>query len=316
MKLVVARLIRGVGLVGAGCALMMSTGCVRDPADQGWTPGSITASYRDRLSAEDQRKLSLRDKLRDIDPCGFIDLDSIRQHGPIAATGTPGSCEVHHPEGGPSYIRVSIEGSPELYASRNDPKQLSLAGTPAIETHDNPGNACRISIGRDTDSSLTYLTGDNDCSILESVVAASVPLIAKSPAYPEPRAKLDRLDPCLSIDSLPADRHPILHLQFDSLNTCAYSVAPDTYSTQVAVYFGTHRGYVEPMQYVIGDARVSMAALGPDDCRASAQLDQRADPAAHPYAVYDDITVSVNTGGCDATRPILAELIDRYRHMS
>ncbi|MFB7719474.1 hypothetical protein [Nocardia sp. NPDC056100] len=260
--------------------------------------------------------MSLRDKLRVIDPCGFIDLDSVRRQGPITTTGTPGSCEVRHPDGALSYIRVSIEGSPELYARRDDPKKLSLAGTPAIETHDNPGNACRISIGRDTESSLTYLTGDSDCSMLESVVAASVPLIATAPAYPEPRGTLDRLDPCLPIETLPADRHPILHLQFDSLNTCAYSVAPDTYSTQVTVSFGTHRGYVELMQYVIGDARVSMTATGPNDCRASAQLDQRPDPAAQPYAVYDDITVSVNTGGCDATRPILAELIDRYRHMS
>ncbi|WP_157227806.1 hypothetical protein [Nocardia asiatica] len=193
--------------------MTLLTGCVHDItgaalpaiADNG------PSSYRRGLSAEDQARLAVSDRVRELDPCGFVNEAAVATLGvPIYFGQGQGfdSCILRfQPSIGPSRIyEVTIDTG--LRDTETPPTTIH-----SVPVRLRPADGCMATVPYKPRDFVFWLKGrenSNTCTEAVAFVRAALPMLQSRPVRARSQRVLDtplaRLDPCAALSIIGKNR--------------------------------------------------------------------------------------------------------------
>ncbi len=310
-------------LLASGCASTVDGAAV--PVDRGYRANITTEVARERLSEHD--------RMRRVDPCGFIDEASATSIGRVAYFG-PGldqdGCEVR-------FDRLTTPK--RIWALRmtitviqdGSGQATSFAGRSASET--SLDGMCSIALDYQGERAFHYTLDSEDgspCEELRAIVTASAPLLDINPPRAEsakmPKTKAWTLDPCAALSTtFPAEQRFYMTGLPSNPFECDFWLGnraePGDVNRHKITYSHIHQSQVTFMApadrrlRIVGvDAREHRGEK--DYCKITAFVGANNPfPTTDYYGKPEPLVeaVEVTGTGCDNVRRLAAEVVKNYQ---
>lgn len=325
MAMAAALTVAAASLLASGCASSIDGTAV-----------AIDRGYRANLTTDTAREvLNEQDRMRRLDPCGFIDEASVNTLGRIAYFG-PGldqdGCEVRFDRTTtPKRIYALTLGLTVLRTGYG--QATSFGGRSASVTSDEDG-MCSIAVDFQGQRAFHYLIhsdGASPCEELRAIVAASAPLLDTFPpraaSTKMPKTKAWTLDPCAALSTaFPADQRFYMTGLPSNPYKCDFWLgdrsAPGDTNRHTITYSHTQQTQVTFMPEadrrlrIVGfDAREHSGDQ--DYCKISVFVG-----ANNPFPTTDYYgnpeplveVIEITGKGCDKVRRLAAEVVKNYQN--
>ncbi|RDI51601.1 hypothetical protein DFR68_10484 [Nocardia mexicana] len=302
--------------------------------------------YPEFLDRETKVALAYRDRLRPLDPCGFLDetaVEDIGTPGYFGADGEFARCSAAYrtPMGAKRITKIDVAMIPGNATWRSGPPVMF--GETPVRVRDS-GDFCSASLSFDDKIVLNFTVATKGdlmergpkvdlCPEATSIAAASIPHLTERPLRAKSKhanvnTKLAKLDPCAVVDVIGKD-HP---------NPWVNSL-PTPWSCQMLLDYGVNSTTRHIDFSYVSDAAITRSPGSEEIASRIAGLPSLEEPGGRGTRWADGcqihvgtdphwapvkgvhnrktevISVGVEAGGCDAARATAAEVVRLYQQL-
>ncbi|WP_067654402.1 DUF3558 domain-containing protein [Nocardia harenae] len=209
-------------LVLATVALALLTGCAAVPGTAlPEPPGDGTMNYRRDLAPAQQAQMATADRIRTLDPCGFINDAALATFGKLESIGQGQSfetCELRYVRGSAPAGITSVEVELGLHDIETPPRMVG-----GLPVRFRQADGCMVTVPYTPEAFVYWFHGTagiDACPAAEVFVRAALPTLQTVPLRSvSPRVRntrLAELDPCAALSIL-APQAPKLRIDSEKL---------------------------------------------------------------------------------------------------